>query len=261
MGLLDKVRRVLRVTQAVPLDHHPGISNPGPPPEAHSAGLHPELDSVKPRPEVRLWYERLADVPHLDYVTPVSVDAAALPERGLRPRLATTMWNGTNKTSPEWIRDPRGYGSRRSPATEWKGYAPQSGESEATAAMRRVHEALALPGTLTDYYFVLLGGIQAAWSHRAGNPWLYQELERLSLLAIALVECHQDALSADNDGRIGHLGVPAYDMLLTIYGREGHLVEMQDIVRRATEHHVGDFSRKEQSLAARVAAIEGLDAG
>lgn len=220
--------------------------------------------SVEPQPKQPtnpLWYECLADVPHLDYATPASVDVATLPEHDLCPRIVTTTWNGTAKTTPEWIRDPRGYGSRRSPAAEWKGHVRPPGESEAAAAMHRIHEARALPGTLTDYYFVLLGGIQVSWSHRIGNPWLYQEMERLSLLAIALVECHQDALSADNDGRIGHLGVPAYDMLLTIYGREGHLVEMQDIVRRATEHHVGDFSRKDQSLTARVAAIEGRDAG
>ena len=56
-------------------------------------------------------------------------------------------------------------------------------------AIRRLYEALALPGILSDYHFAIMGTCAAIWLQRREFPELLVDFEQLCLLDIRIVAC------------------------------------------------------------------------
>src|SRR5947208_77528 len=98
------------------------------------------------------WYPRFADVPGLRYPGSPGVDRTRLRGHNLKPRVDRYKWEGKQRTTLEWT-----YGdmsTSESPARMWETKS-RPGESPGQTVLRRTRERLELPGTLTDYHFIL----------------------------------------------------------------------------------------------------------
>src|SRR4029450_415693 len=54
--------------------------------------------------------------------------------------------------------------------------------------LRNVYEILELPGTASDYHFVIQGCIEELWRRRRDNADIFPEMEKLAWLDVRLVE-------------------------------------------------------------------------
>jgi len=220
--------------------------------------------------EAYTWYPRLADVPGVHYATPPGIDRSRL--RGARdqpkiqsyrnPLDGTThiyaMWGNTSQSPASGHPDPHKDDGRQ-----------LSTETELTEQLRYTHEALELPGTAHDYHFRLLGAYELLWSRRSLASWALNEVEKLCLLDLELIEAHP--LDPGENFDLREVGQPAFNQLIQLYQREGYLVEAIEIAERAARLLRPHSSQKEPSdphrryleqaeeIRARIAAIENPD--
>jgi hypothetical protein len=179
------------------------------------------------------WYPRLAEVPKLGYEGSPSVDRARLPGYDARPRIERYKWDDKRRETLWWT--VKGGSSSAAPATQLES-SPRPGESPAQTALRHCYEALELPGTLTDYHFIIQNTHEAIWKHRRREPWVVTETERLCWLDLKMLEAYPKALIFDGAGRGDEPFYPsilALYRLIRLYEQEGYLREALDVARLA----------------------------
>jgi hypothetical protein len=201
------------------------------------------------------WFERLASVPGVQYVSHPDVDRRTLPQYDAKPKVNSFTFDGHTRRSLSW-ETPDGSTSR-SPAAEWGADADRR-EAASVDLLRRLHEAVELPGTVADYHFALLGAYQVLWGRRKREPELLPEIEKLLLLDVSLVEAQPERIAPEIQGERIVPHVPAFHYLVSLYEREGFLHEALDIAKRAVK--VGQGSADEERLIARIAELEAEDA-
>jgi hypothetical protein len=126
--------------------------------------------------------------------------------------------------------------------------------------LKRMYEALELPGEVTDYHFIIQSCIEELWKRhrRQQAPWLLEHLERLCWLDIRLVEAQSEAIAFDHSGARRYFRVLAFEHLIRLYEREGFLHEALEVAQRAARFSP-DATYSEQ-LRQRLNRIEAEDA-
>lgn len=199
------------------------------------------------------WFRRLADVPGAGYPGSPGIDRTKLKGHNAVPEVRSYVFEGQRQTSLSW--SVRGGTTSASPAHE---LAFQSGQDESTVAvLRRVARALELPGVVSDYHFCIQGAVEALWSRRRDEPEVYDEIEGLCWIDLQLLEARPDFLTVDRAGETGYLRVSTIERLMTLYEREGFLVEALEIAERAARLHQGE--ERVQRLRQRIAQVEAED--
>lgn len=200
------------------------------------------------------WYKRLADVPDVDFEGSPNVDRSRLPWIDASPELRSLEFEGRTIESLHWSM-PQGF-STASPASQWT-VEPRKGESPSETILRRMREALELPGETGDYHFAIQGCAEMLWKNRREEPWVVQEVERLCWLDIRLIGAHPETIYFEREGRQSYYHILSFDRLVYLYKREGYLYEALDVAKRAVK-----FDQQEAALGElqeRIAALESED--
>jgi hypothetical protein len=166
------------------------------------------------------------------------------------PEVQTYTFDGRSHRSLLWKTSTGS--SSQSPASAWA--ADRNPKVATSAALRRLYEALELPGTASDYHFALLGAYQLLWSRRRKEPEILPVLETLCLLDLQLVEKRPSTITEIVPGQQFTASVPAFHYLVYLYSREGFLEEALAIAKRAEELGQGDSDRRE--VEKRIADLE-----
>jgi hypothetical protein len=118
-----------------------------------------------------------------------------------------------------------------------------------------VWEGLEIPGTSSDYHFLLQGAVQTLWSWRRDRPRGLQFVEVFSYVDLALIEAVPEAVMIDStDPARGFLRIVTLEKLLALLEREGAFREAMALSRRAErfgERYCSD------TLASKVASLDG----
>lgn len=197
------------------------------------------------------WYRRLADVPGVDYPGSPGVDRTRLPGHNTEPKVSTYTFEGKRSTSLMWPMKDGETGS--SPANTWES-KPRPGESPSQTALRQTREKLELPGTLSDYHFIIQGCHQELKASAADGLWAFGEIEALCLLDIRLISRYPNTVGFEREGEVKYYGIVAFFTLLDMYQREGMLREALDVARVA--ERFGQAPGKVQEIEERIARIE-----
>lgn len=201
-----------------------------------------------------LWFPSLADVPGISYTTPQDVDRAALSGHGAVPRVFEYGFDGETRRSLVWATPGGETGA--SPA-----HQRAFGDGEKTSArdeLRKLREALELPGALSDYHFAIQRAAETAYKGRQDDQTLIGEAERLWWLDIELVEAHPRIVE-HSPGE--SYRVSAYEHLVRLYEGEGYLTEALEITERALEVGQQHLSPAAERLRANLAELEAEEAG
>lgn len=200
------------------------------------------------------WYPRLAEVPKLGYEGSPGVDRTRLPGFNLRPQIRRYEWDGKIRESLSW---PMKNGSTSAaPATQLES-PPVPGETPARTALRHCHEALELPGTLSNYHFIIQGAHEAMWKYRRREPWVVEEAERLCWLDLRLVQTHPEAITYDEFSKGAGPDYPrvsAFHRLISLYEAEGYLREALDVAKLAARFD--QLPRELERLEGKVRALD-----
>lgn len=202
-----------------------------------------------------MWFSRLADVPKVGYPGHLSVDRQRLPGHDLQPRIDTFDFDGTPHRSLSWLTDDGS--TSQSPASAWCSFDDPR-HTTATDVLRRIYEALELPGTAADYHFALLHSYQILWSQFRQLAEILPELERLCLLDAALVESRPDILQVGGEDETFWARVPAFHYLIRLYELEGYVEDALAIARRGAALRQGDDDV--QRLEQRISALQAENA-
>lgn len=179
------------------------------------------------------WFSGLGDVPGVAYASRAGRDVRRLPGYGSRPKVVRYQAaDGTVHESFSWEL-PGGGGTGRSPAGAHGAFPPDVRDETARQALGRLWEALELPGELADYHFAIQRTIEVLSKARRGEPWVYDELETLCLLSIALVEAHPATVRFEGQDRTSYAAILAFGYLIDLYIQEGEIEEALAIARRA----------------------------
>src|SRR5207245_3306124 len=103
----------------------------------------------------------------------------------LRPNISTYSINGKSRVSVMWDMG-NGGSTSQSPAAAWGNFGPM--DIPWPAVLRRLFEALELPGSVSDYHTAIWRTFDALWDRRRQDPDILPELERLCLLDLKLME-------------------------------------------------------------------------
>jgi hypothetical protein len=195
------------------------------------------------------WFARLAEVPKVGYFGHPNVDPRRLPGHGTKPKVESFDFDGTLHRSLYW-QTAEGSTSQ-SPASAWCSFDDPR-HATAAGVLRRIYEALELPGTAADYHFALLHSYEILWNRFRERADLLPELEQLLLLDIALVESRPDILQIGGEDQTFWANVPAFYHLMRLYEREGYLEDALAIARRGAALRQGgdDLQRLEQRVVA-----------
>ncbi len=209
------------------------------------------------------WYRRLGDIPGVGYATPPGVNRFKLRGASAKPKVSRFGFEGRQRLSAEWPG-----GGSASPASQ---HMRTDKDGPLTEVLHRLHEALELPGTASDYHYALMETYQALYSRRREEALALVEVERLCWLDIALVErCPRDRGEEFDLREVDH---PAFSRLMQIYEREGYLLEARSVAERAAgfmrpnpansdrEDPRQYYLERAAAISQRIAAIEEWDAG
>lgn len=187
------------------------------------------------------WYSRFADIPGVQYAPFVPVDQKHLWGRGARPEVERHNFDGKQHDSVMWPTADGGYTSA-SPA---KQHGLIESDPTPDATLTHLSEALELPGTASDYHFTLQGAHESLWRHRRAQPSLYNSIETICRLDIALVTLLGRDMYGDSP-----FAVLAFNRLAGIYEVEGRLNEALAVYEQAeAKGHFVRNSRADQLRA------------
>jgi hypothetical protein len=200
-------------------------------------------------------YNRLAEIQALGYETPPGIDRRTLPKHNLRPRISTYSFDGKKSTYVSWDIG-NGVSTSQSPASDWA----ISGTPDAPwpDVLRRLFEALELPGSASDYHHAIWRTADGLWDRRRQDPDILPEVERLCLLDLKLMELLPEIARVSPDHIPHMVHVPATRHLIRLYEREGFIVEALEIARRGVV--LGQEPAEAQRLEARLQDLEAEDA-
>ncbi len=201
------------------------------------------------------WFKSLADVSGVSYVTPHGIDRAALPGHDAVPEVFEYGFEGVERRGLWWS-TPDGGKTSASPAQQ-RAYEDQE-EATARDKVRRLREALELPGTVSDYHFAVQQAAETAYKERREDPpALVEEAERLWWLDIELIEAHPRTLEY-SPGEFYR--VAAYERLARLYEGEGYLHEALEIAERGLGVGQEHLSPAVERLRANLAELEAEEA-
>ena len=172
--------------------------------------------------ETTNWYRRLSDVPDLTYVPLARVERARLWGVDAEPEIRR-LSSDDDYIYITWP-TPDGGSTSASPAHQ-HGFSIPDGTPE--EVLQRMSEALELPGQASDYHFSIQHALEHLWRQRKTTPTLYNQIEKLCLLDIELLESRTEEIY---EGTV--IGVRAFTTLAGMYENEGRLRDASTILER-----------------------------
>ena len=184
------------------------------------------------------WYPRFADIPEIQYIPLISVNQKNLWGRGARPKVERYNFDGKQHISMMWLA-PDGTSTSASPA---KQRSLTLNDPTPTDILAHLSETLELPGTASDYHFTLQDAHESFWRQRKVQPSVYNTIETICQLDIALVALLGQDMYGDSP-----FAVSAFSRLAGIYETEGLLGEALAVYDQAEAGgHFVRTSRAEQ---------------
>src|SRR5262245_38159974 len=193
------------------------------------------------------WFPRLGDVPELDYEPLLEVDRRALPGHQLEAQVehheplysrseaeaqGLGAWAAEPRESVTWGSGNDEYGGSQSPASQ-HARQYQEPENEAPAeTLQRVVEAVELPGSRSDYHFLMMHAWGALWKERHQDPRAYRWIEELCQVDLRLLALGPELVFAEShwdDREKGFPVQPAANQLIQLYEREGFVQEIERV--------------------------------
>jgi hypothetical protein len=199
------------------------------------------------------WFRRLAEIPGIEYEGMSALDRGRLKGHDATPTVhahdkrdnvpgpAEVLWWARGSASPVHERAFSDKGAMTTPEL-----------------LRNVAEALELPGEPNDYYWAVQSTVAALWSRRRAEPDVLDEIERLCWLGIRLIQTRPDAITDKYRPEGGYYGVPGFQMLITLYEREGALREALQVAELA--ERFDQLAEKATELRERLSVLEAEDA-
>lgn len=198
------------------------------------------------------WFPRFADIPGVAYEPIVPVDRSKLKRAAERPEVGSFTTDGRVVTYLRWGDDEES--SSASPSADHFIHQELDGLKTGTV-LRKLAEALELPGVASDYHFALQGFVDVAWKRRRDEPEALGLLERVAWIDIAFLEALPSAFTYTRMDEASYYRVTSMQNLLTIYDYEGALPEAIRVARIGLQH--GQFEPKKlDELLERQAALE-----
>lgn len=177
------------------------------------------------------WFSRFADIPGVDYRPLAQVDRDSLLGHDVVPSPFAPEAGGDG---PLWWGSGEG-ASAGSPTSRHA--AAHLLDGDAVSAVRTaIAEALELPGTLSDYCFVLEKGRHTLWTCRAQDPQVPAQVEELSWTIVRTLEARPDLVALDSEGPDRSCYVHTIQRLIDLQVREGNLREAMDVARRVAAY-------------------------
>jgi hypothetical protein len=202
------------------------------------------------------WFRRFGDIPGVSYETPAGIDRGRLPQANARPTIETydgeryMYWPGEEGSDT--------ISTSSSPA-HGRAFGPDLAGLPTAAVLGHLSETLELPGEPADYHFAIQHVLDVLWKRRRTEPGVLTTVERLAWLDLGLAEARPDAVSFDMDGHRKFAAIQAFQVLITLYEREGALREALEVAGLALRYDQQQAKRDE--LVARVAALDAEEAG
>jgi hypothetical protein len=190
-----------------------------------------------------MWYPRMADIPGIAFHGSPDVDRSRLPEARVRPHAG------------------RGYLSWPSPDGSTSSSSPVHRLAFGAAApkdepglIRKTWEGLELPGSPSDYHFLLQGTVTELWKRRRRWPQGLSAAERFCHLDLILIEAAPEAVMLDkSDPDRGFVRITTLEVLVDLLEREGAVREALAVSQRARRFGERYWS---EELEAKVAALD-----
>jgi hypothetical protein len=192
------------------------------------------------------WFRRLAEIPGVGYPASDGVVRSKLKGHSAVPQVTTYNFDGRKRQVLSWPS-----GSSASPAHEW-GFSPDT--SSTAAALKRLAEALELPGIPSDYHFAIQHCLEFLYKQRREEPWQLREVERLAWLDVRLIEACPESIRFGDDLDDKFVHALAFGRLIDLYVNEGLMREAVDVAERAARFAQGGIDLEE--LRERLAHIE-----
>ncbi len=189
------------------------------------------------------WFRRLAEAPRIEYKPDPAIDRLQLPGHDAVPKINHYEFNGRRQESMSWPMEAGSTGAP--PAQTWK-TTPRKNETEAQTTLRKLREALELPGTLRSYHFAIQACHDALRGFAREEPWVFEEVEQLCWLDIRLINEYPETITLEpitiddeglakmaneRRGARNFFSVTAFHQLISMYEREGYLREAHEVVR------------------------------
>ncbi|MGW2143502.1 hypothetical protein ACWCOT_04265 [Nonomuraea bangladeshensis] len=185
----------------------------------------------------------MAEVKGVGFTGSPGVDRRRLPEAGVRPR--NSDFGGLS-----WPR-PGGWTSA-SPAHD-RAFADMR-EMDTATLVRWVWEGLEVPGTVSDYHFLLQSAIARLWSGRNADRGNLRLLETFAELDLRLIEAvPQPFLVDENDPSKGYVRFSGVVTWMRLLETEGALREALAVNRRLRRF---DDDYRIEELEAKVTALD-----
>lgn len=200
------------------------------------------------------WYPRMGDIPGLDYRTPDGLDRTTLPGWDETPTFHSFEFDGRKLTSVNWEHG-RGQSSSWSPAKELAYDSREDLTPE--EALDRLWRGLELPGTPSDYHFLIQETAGVLQRRRRSQPQFAEQTEALWWLNIRLIEAAPVAITSEypKGDESEFYAASAFRELVTLYMNEGYVQDARRVAEIA-----GRFSQGLDDFHARISALEAEDA-
>jgi hypothetical protein len=150
------------------------------------------------------------------------MDRSRLPSANSKPEIHRYTFDGKT-TESLWWGD-----TSQSPASAHASLETK----EPVRLIRRCYEALELPGTASDFHFVVMSASSTLWSMRRNDPTLYEEVEKLALIDLQIIE---RGWKDDPEMDFRRLSQPSFKTLLNLYRGEGYFENAAVICERAAD--------------------------
>ena len=192
-----------------------------------------------------VWFRRFADIPGVQYQASPTLDLSRLKRRdavpgvyrfeGLEPSLFWEIQDGSTSQAPA---AEHSLGDFRGATVE--------------GVRKNLAEVLELPGEPSDYHFALQSTAAHLYSRRRDDPTVLDDVERLCLLDLQLIESCPSAITWDHEGHRSYYQVIAFSRLLRMYLTEGRISEaaaVADIAERFDAGGLPDVAEARQRAA------------
>jgi hypothetical protein len=205
----------------------------------------------------------MGDIPGLDFESLVAIDRSTLPNWDARPEVRRHEFNGRVTEHLSWNYEQEGeeVSSSSSPAQRLA-FRTDDPELATPTILQRLWESLEVPGTSSDYHFLLQGAATSLWGRRCADPDVLEQFEKLCWLDIRLLQTVPEAVRneyADEGAQgSGFYRVAAFGSLIDFYSLEGFLDRAMEVARLAEGFGQGEDAIRE--LRERLAALEAEDA-
>lgn len=197
------------------------------------------------------WYRRMGDIRGLESYSSPGVDRSKLRGHDKTPEVHVFEFEGERRETLWWPTEDGG--TSGSPANEH--LRDQDEERTASDVMKRLAEALELPGQPADYHFAIQSAASVLHDRRRAEPGVLLNVEQLCWLDIQLVEACPRAVSYESADGETYYSITAFYTLISMYKREGFIREALAVVERAKP-----FGRQvpgeREDLETRLTAIE-----